>query len=447
MPAPEKPAPDLSWDRADYAEPVIPWELKEVPAPTPVVEVEEPDEEPPVLYPILDNRVDGGGGGTGTVGPAGPTGPEGPAGPPGADGAPGKDGVDGAPGKDGVDGAPGADGVDGADGAPGAAATVTVGTTVTGAPTDPAAVSNSGDQNAAVLDFVIPQGIQGPQGVPGIQGQPGLGITFRGGVQTEAELPATAVQGDLYVVAEPAPAHGFVWDADAAGWIDAGPVQGPQGVPGEQGLPGRDGADGADSTVPGPAGADGVDGAPGPTAVSVDAGNATKLGSDGLIYTPAPTAVTGFLPLTGGEMTGTITLPAGSNGLAIKGTTYNLLGGSGGVAFRNGSTNIMTFAASTMQATVPIQTVNSATALQFGSGGPTLGRGTNGIQASTTIDATAAPTVAGHLTNKAYVDSTVAAAAVANPVGGSVPDVKLWLGSQAAYDAITPDAKTIYYIV
>jgi hypothetical protein len=39
-------------------------------------------------------------------------------------------------------------------------------------------------------------------------------------------------------------------------------------------------------------------------------------------------------------------------------------------------------------------------------------------------------------------------AGVANPVGGSVPDLKLWMGTQAAYDAIaTKDTKTVYYIV
>jgi hypothetical protein len=36
---------------------------------------------------------------------------------------------------------------------------------------------------------------------------------------------------------------------------------------------------------------------------------------------------------------------------------------------------------------------------------------------------------------------------VTNPVAGSVEGLTLWLGSQAAYDALTPDAKTIYYIV
>jgi hypothetical protein len=45
----------------------------------------------------------------------------------------------------------------------------------------------------------------------------------------------------LYVVATPLPAHGFVWDEPTTSWIDAGPVQGPQGIPGEQGVAGEKG--------------------------------------------------------------------------------------------------------------------------------------------------------------------------------------------------------------
>jgi hypothetical protein len=53
------------------------------------------------------------------------------------------------------------DGV-GAQGPPGTAATVNVGTTSTLAPGSPATVANSGTQNAAILDFGIPEGPQGP---------------------------------------------------------------------------------------------------------------------------------------------------------------------------------------------------------------------------------------------------------------------------------------------
>lgn len=76
----------------------------------------------------------------------GSPGPAGPQGEPGPQGAPGPAGADGAPGKD------------------GAAATVTVGAVTTGEPGTDAAVTNTGTENAAVLDFLIPKGEKGDPG-------------------------------------------------------------------------------------------------------------------------------------------------------------------------------------------------------------------------------------------------------------------------------------------
>ena len=76
----------------------------------------------------------------------------------------GSAGLGGSAAMRGPAGADGRDGKDGADGAPGAAATVTVGTVTTGAPGTEAQVTNSGTENAAVLDFVIPRGAQGQSG-------------------------------------------------------------------------------------------------------------------------------------------------------------------------------------------------------------------------------------------------------------------------------------------
>ena len=53
------------------------------------------------------------------------------------------------------------------------AADGTLSANITGALGTPAAVTNSGTTDAAVLDFVIPQGPQGPQGTPGTPGLPG----------------------------------------------------------------------------------------------------------------------------------------------------------------------------------------------------------------------------------------------------------------------------------
>jgi len=71
-------------------------------------------------------------------------------------------GTTGATGATGEAGIPGTDGVDGS-------ATVTIGTTSTGA----AAVVNSGTPTAAVLDFTVPQGIQGETGPTGPAGADG----------------------------------------------------------------------------------------------------------------------------------------------------------------------------------------------------------------------------------------------------------------------------------
>ncbi len=79
----------------------------------------------------------------------------------------------GADGTNGADGANGTNGIDGANGADGAAATISVGTTTTGAPGTSASVSNSGTPSAAIFDFAIPRGDQGEQGIQGIQGETG----------------------------------------------------------------------------------------------------------------------------------------------------------------------------------------------------------------------------------------------------------------------------------
>jgi hypothetical protein len=222
--------------------------------------------------------------------------------------------------------------------------------------------------------------------------------------------------------------------------------------------------------------------------VSKDAGNTSVLGTDGLIFTPAGTgggstytlppttattlgglkvgtgltvtldgtvstsAVTGFLPTAGGTMTGTITLPSGTVGMAVNGTNYNMLGGSGGVAFRSGTTNIINHTAAEITAYVPITTPATGVGVRFGSGGPSLSKSpTGGIASSAAITVGTAPVAPTEVTNKAYVDAAVAAGGgggVTNPVSGSVSGLTLWTGTQAQYDALaTKPSTTIFYIV
>ena len=299
----------------------------------------------------------------GPTGPAGPAGadstvpgPAGPAGPAGADstvpGPAGPAGVDGADGLSAYEVAvangfkgteaewlaslQGADGADGAAGADGDSAyEVAVANGFVGTEAEWLATLKGvkGDQGI--------QGVQGEQGIQGIQGPAGLGITFKGGVDTEAELPtADQVQGDLWIVATPLPAHGFVWDETVPGWVDAGPVQGPQGVQGEDGAVGP----------AGPAG---------PSSVSTDAGNTSRLGTDGLIFTPA-TDVTGFVKKTGDIMTGQLGFDEAAStplrfGSKVTGN-YNLtmLASEGGMRWQFNSNPIIDFAKNEVLAKKPL---------------------------------------------------------------------------------------------
>ena len=80
----------------------------------------------------------------------------------------------------GVPGPPGPQGEPGAPGEDGQAATVDVGATMTAAPGTPASVVNTGTTSAAILEFTIPQGLQGepgPTGPQGPQGEPPAVIT------------------------------------------------------------------------------------------------------------------------------------------------------------------------------------------------------------------------------------------------------------------------------
>ena len=94
----------------------------------------------------------------GDKGDPGEQGPQGEKGDPGAQGPQGEKGDTGAQGPQGEKGDTGEQGPAGNDGE---AATITVGSVTTAQPGTSAAVSNSGTPNAAVLDFVIPQGEKG----------------------------------------------------------------------------------------------------------------------------------------------------------------------------------------------------------------------------------------------------------------------------------------------
>ncbi len=78
----------------------------------------------------------------------------------------------------------GAKGDPGTAGAAGSAATVSVGSTTTGAAGSNASVTNSGSSSAAVLNFTIPQGAKGDPGTQGNPGSPGSAATVTVGSTT-----------------------------------------------------------------------------------------------------------------------------------------------------------------------------------------------------------------------------------------------------------------------
>lgn len=157
----------------------------------------------------------------------------------------GPQGYQGTPGKDGE---AGPQGIQGVQGNPGTAATITVGSVTKG---DNPSVTNSGNENQAVFDFVLPKGDKGDIGESGPRGEQGSpGFIFTPSVSTEGVISWTN-DGSLD---NPTPINikgpkGDTGDRGPQGEPgqkgdtgNTGP-QGPIGLTGEQGPPGTAGKD------------------------------------------------------------------------------------------------------------------------------------------------------------------------------------------------------------
>lgn len=139
-------------------------------------------------------------------------------------------------GEQGEQGEKGATGEKGNTGDPGQAATIQVGSVITGEAGSQASVVNSGTENAAVLNFTIPRGDTGPQGIQGEQGQPGKGLEIAGGPYENPESVPDPEDGACYLVGSAAPYD--VYYRNNGKWDNLGPIQGAQGPEGPQGPQG-----------------------------------------------------------------------------------------------------------------------------------------------------------------------------------------------------------------
>ena len=136
-----------------------------------------------------------------------------------------------------------------------------------------------------------------------------------------------------------------------------------------------------------------------------------------------------FLRLTGGTMTGTITSSADVDFWKIQNSLYSMIGNANNIRIRKSTTDLITIG-STLTSTLQLVTPATATAIAFGSGGPTIGRkSTTELIASATIESSPMPTLPTHLANKAYVDSKIVftAAGAAAPSIDGLAEGALWV--------------------
>lgn len=164
-----------------------------------------------------------------------------------------------------IKGPQGPQGNTGPQGIDGKSATVSVGKVTTSEPGTDAQITNSGTENAAVFDFVIPrgetgpkgdtgergpvgetgpQGLQGergetgpagPQGIPGEKGETGKGfkvVDYYDSLELLQQNVPAPEPGDAYGVGYFEPYDIYIY-GETAGWVNNGPLQGAQGPDGK----------------------------------------------------------------------------------------------------------------------------------------------------------------------------------------------------------------------
>ena len=164
--------------------------------------------------------------------------------PKGEKGDKGDQGDPGATGEQGPEGPQGPQGDPGADGADGAAATVTVGEVTTLEAGEEATVTNSGTENAAVLDFAIPKGEKGDKGDPFTIKKTYASVSAMNDDFSNDDVPeGSFVMIDTGNVEDEDNAKLYVKGADAFSYItDLSGATGLKGDPGQDGAPGAAGS-------------------------------------------------------------------------------------------------------------------------------------------------------------------------------------------------------------
>lgn len=137
----------------------------------------------------------------------------------------------------------------------------------------------------------------------GPKGDTGQGLEIKGKVDTTSQLPATASEGDGYLVGEEL----YIWTNGA--WKDCGSLQGPQGIQGIQGPKGDKG----DTGATGPQGPQGIQGPKGDTGATGPQGQKGDTGATGATGPIGPQGPVGAGLVVKGTVNNASQLPTAGN--------------------------------------------------------------------------------------------------------------------------------------
>ena len=434
-----------------------------------------------------DQGVPGEAGPQGPVGPTGPQGPKGDKGLSGSQGPQGPAGIQGIRGEVGPEGPKGDIGLTGPQGPQGPQGLKgDIGPEgpqgVQGPKGDKGLTGSKGDTGPQGPQG--PEGPQGVQGIPGEKGADGTGVTILGSFATEEGLNAARPTGnnigDAYIVAGDL----FVWNGSL--FENVGQIQGPQGIQGpagptgpqgpegQRGLTGPQGPEGpqgikGDTGLQGPEGPQGLQGDTGPQGIEGPIGPEGPQGPKGEVGPQGPQGPEGIqgpegdIGPEGPQGTPGLEGPEGPQG--PKGDAG--LQGPQGPEGPQGPQGIKgDIGPQGQQGTQGPQGPKGDTGAQ-GPKGDTGATGPQGTEARPKVVA-AVPNTVPEFIGQMAIDSTakrtyIAEGATAGDwrrlAGTNYADAgdtvilrdyldykKIWTGTQAAYDLLTKDSSTLYFI-